>query len=380
MLSLFAALSLTVVYRVTLNLPGLPYSSELRHPGSVEFLNTSKHLVEGVEHILRSIPGDHRATVLQYRYHKEVGTFGHVDVYSDTVDARIRKAFDQAIRVGKIGTFAVSPDGYEMHVIKASNTSCNPEEFSCADGSCIEAKRRCDGHADCADHSDERSRHAKCNRHAPIIFQKQKTIRVRPGGQLVLAAVIDMVPHDRQVVWSRHGHILGQGALTTTEDSRIHVYHNHDEYSLHIDYMNRQDEGEYLVTVEGMGVEAKFHVEISSEHLPEQTEGCPDGERACKSGHCIPTHQFCDRERQCPDGDDEHDCPTVICARNELRCAVDNVCMPLTVRCDGWKDCADGTDELACPATKAVKVPGAKSVASKPTVTCADGSAPEYSL
>ncbi|CAJ0560421.1 unnamed protein product, partial [Mesorhabditis spiculigera] len=123
-----------------------------------------------------------------------------------------------------------------------------------------------------------------------------------------------LVPHD---------HILGQGALTTTEDSRIHVY---------------------------------------------------------QSGHCIPTHQFCDRERQCPDGDDKHDCPTVICARNELRCAVDNVCMPLTVRCDGWKDCADGTDELACPATKAVKVPGAKSVASKPTVTCADGSAPEYSL
>ncbi|CAJ0931744.1 unnamed protein product, partial [Mesorhabditis belari] len=380
MLSLYAALSLTVLYRATVNFPDLPYSAQLRHEGTEDFLKYSKEITDSVNHLLRHVPGDHRASVLKYRYHKSVGTLVSIDIFSDTVDARIRKTIDEAIKRGKLGDFVVTPDAYELHVIRAANSTCNPEEFACADGTCIDAKKRCDARPDCPDHSDERSIHAHCNRHSAVIFQKEKHVTVRRSGEIVLSAIIDMLPSDHQVIWSRNGLILGQGSLTMTDDTRIHVYNHHDEYSLHIEHANDKDEGEYILTVEGMGKEEKFFVSLSNEHLPSDTEGCPDGERACKSGHCIPVHHFCDRERQCPDGDDEHNCTTVICSRKELRCAVDNVCVPLSGRCDGWRDCADGTDELGCSKTKLVKAPATKSIASRPTVSCPDGTAPEYSL
>ena len=34
--------------------------------------------------------------------------------------------------------------------------TCSNVEFKCGDGSCIDIRRKCDGHKDCGDASDER--------------------------------------------------------------------------------------------------------------------------------------------------------------------------------------------------------------------------------
>ncbi|EEC16848.1 low-density lipoprotein receptor, putative, partial [Ixodes scapularis] len=37
------------------------------------------------------------------------------------------------------------------------NCECEPGQFQCGDGSCIDYRRRCDGHYDCNDYSDEQN-------------------------------------------------------------------------------------------------------------------------------------------------------------------------------------------------------------------------------
>lgn len=65
--SLLSALSLTVIYRLTINLPDLPYSPDLARPGSDVFLRTSKDLVQGMDDLLVDLPGTHKSSVFQYR-------------------------------------------------------------------------------------------------------------------------------------------------------------------------------------------------------------------------------------------------------------------------------------------------------------------------
>ncbi|VDK75654.1 unnamed protein product, partial [Anisakis simplex] len=81
--SLFTAIYLAVIYRLTINLTELPYSNELRRPGSTEFFNANDQIVKSFQHLLRRIPGHHEASVLGYRYHQVVGTLATVDIYSD---------------------------------------------------------------------------------------------------------------------------------------------------------------------------------------------------------------------------------------------------------------------------------------------------------
>jgi len=46
---------------------------------------------------------------------------------------------------------------------------CSSEEFTCGDGSCIDARRRCDQHEDCADGSDEANCGQSTNRTLPLL-------------------------------------------------------------------------------------------------------------------------------------------------------------------------------------------------------------------
>jgi len=105
----------------------------------------------------------------------------------------------------------------------------------------------------------------------------------------------------------------------------------------------------------------------------------------CKTGHCIPVDQVCNRHADCVDGSDESDCHCVQtwlppmhrcrnkkcvddfytcngkddcgdggsdeenCACYGFRCA-DGTCILSTWRCDGYKDCKDYSDESNCGA------------------------------
>ncbi|XP_037037177.1 basement membrane-specific heparan sulfate proteoglycan core protein isoform X11 [Bradysia coprophila] len=58
--------------------------------------------------------------------------------------------------------------------------------------------------------------------------------------------------------------------------------------------------------------------------------------------------QFCDGTLDCPDGEDETDCPNNECNSDEFSCDISR-CIPISQRCDNEYNCNDGTDEEGCP-------------------------------
>ena len=63
------------------------------------------------------------------------------------------------------------------------------------------------------------------------------------------------------------------------------------------------------------------------------------------------SHLFyrCNYSPDCPNGEDELDCPQKECPANHYMCKNDN-CIPNVWVCDGDNDCGDNTDELeTCP-------------------------------
>lgn len=98
---------------------------------------------------------------------------------------------------------------------------------------------------------------------------------------------------------------------------------NSDEYLLTVRDAIDADEGVYTIMIDGLGVEENFHVgypyllqystilsqvSLGSDAVSSPSSGCPSGERACLSGHCLPVSSFCNRHIECPDGDDELHC------------------------------------------------------------------------
>ncbi|KAH8329979.1 hypothetical protein KR067_012076, partial [Drosophila pandora] len=67
-----------------------------------------------------------------------------------------------------------------------------------------------------------------------------------------------------------------------------------------------------------------------------------------QSGRIVCDEVICDGTRDCPDGEDEDNCPTEsqVCNDSEFKC--DNKCLPLSLRCDNRYDCEDQTDEAGC--------------------------------
>ncbi|KAM6975856.1 uncharacterized protein LKV04_015114 [Tautogolabrus adspersus] len=79
------------------------------------------------------------------------------------------------------------------------------------------------------------------------------------------------------------------------------------------------------------------------------------------SSLCIKPTQFCDGERDCPDGSDEN-CLKKCQYGSDFLCKDRRSCVSETLVCDGRSNCNDGSDELNCPgvATPAARSSGLK--------------------
>ncbi|MFH4984756.1 hypothetical protein AB6A40_011465 [Gnathostoma spinigerum] len=123
-LSLFTALSLAIVYRITINFSDIPYSPQLARPGSEDFLNVAQRVNDALQNVLKPIPGSHRVSVLRFRYHQVIGSLVTFDIYSDSADHHaLHHMLKAAIAAGHIGNYAVGQEGFEFHVLKgAGNT------------------------------------------------------------------------------------------------------------------------------------------------------------------------------------------------------------------------------------------------------------------
>ena len=67
----------------------------------------------------------------------------------------------------------------------------------------------------------------------------------------------------------------------------------------------------------------------------------------CMHSYCIPPHKVCDGIIDCPNRDDESQCPFQQCHKM-LHCG--GVCIYPSEICDGISQCPDGEDELICGA------------------------------
>ncbi|XP_067141896.1 low-density lipoprotein receptor-related protein 2 isoform X5 [Centruroides vittatus] len=87
----------------------------------------------------------------------------------------------------------------------------------------------------------------------------------------------------------------------------------------------------------------------TSQKEVEEVTCSPDNFR-CKNGRCIPRRWVCDYQRDCEEGEDEHQsCPPPQCNTNQFSCGQyvfnQSYCIPRHWRCDRVVDCVDGTDE-----------------------------------
>lgn len=65
--SLFSVVSLTVIYRLTINFPELPYTLELKNAESDEYVNTSRDIAHSIEALVADLEGRHTARVVDYK-------------------------------------------------------------------------------------------------------------------------------------------------------------------------------------------------------------------------------------------------------------------------------------------------------------------------
>ncbi|XP_015909717.1 low-density lipoprotein receptor-related protein 2 isoform X1 [Parasteatoda tepidariorum] len=81
-----------------------------------------------------------------------------------------------------------------------------------------------------------------------------------------------------------------------------------------------------------------------------ETISCTPDNFRCLNGRCIPRRWVCDYQRDCEEGEDEHQsCSPPQCNPNQFSCGHyvfnQSYCIPRYWRCDRVVDCVDGTDE-----------------------------------
>ncbi|XP_021927336.1 basement membrane-specific heparan sulfate proteoglycan core protein isoform X6 [Zootermopsis nevadensis] len=206
-------------------------------------------------------------------------------------------------------------DGTDEQSCPPPPVVCGPEEFACSDGTCIDIRRKCDKHADCYDFSDE----LDCS---DVVCQPDEwqcdygtciDRRLRCNGR----QDCPRDDSDERNCLSIAGN-CSQWQFTCADGTCIDGRLRCDEY-----------------------------VNCPNDDSDEKFCPCKEDEFTCANKYCIPKSNRCDGFNNCQDGSDEQNCQE--CEHNEFQCR-DKTCISVAKRCDRQHDCPDGSDELNCGA------------------------------
>ncbi|CAD5218061.1 unnamed protein product [Bursaphelenchus xylophilus] len=315
---LLAALSaILALYRVTLNLPDVPFSAELRRPHSVEFNNMATRISTAAKQVFQHEHNFYNVTILQFRYNSVVGTSVIFDLTFTEQNPSVEKILIEAVKKGQFGSLTVSPDGFEVaeHQADSLPKHCVDTAWECDGGRCLPWEKRCDGQLDCADQSDE------------FLCENQKR----------------SVKHhcDENEFRCRTGQCVPRNVEC---DRRYDCSDGSDE--LHCDYFaNHPHHQQRAETVRESPQELQAP--------QESRKDCTDQEFQCPSGICIHYERICDARNDCGDNSDEANCDSdelnlkKKCTQYEYECQ-NGDCIDIRRKCDRNYDCRDGSDETVC--------------------------------
>ncbi|XP_050331111.1 basement membrane-specific heparan sulfate proteoglycan core protein isoform X17 [Bactrocera neohumeralis] len=208
---------------------------------------------------------------------------------------------------------------------KPEATVCQPDEYRCRAGNCIDSARRCNRVPDCPDGDDE---DASC-----LIGCREDEYLCKDGMRCISNSkicdrVTDCIDADDEDgcegIVPQLRYFCPKGKFTCHDLSCISIVHRCDGKT---DCPNdRADE-----------------------------EGCPClYERwMCDDGTCVPQNLRCNGNIDCPnDVSDERNCNVATrhtpedCTADQYFC--DDECHPDSIRCNNIRECTDGSDELNC--------------------------------
>ena len=216
---------------------------------------------------------------------------------------------------------------------------CNRLYFQCRKGGCIPLSKFCDGIVDCQDMSDENlclnesqisyqnvfhdnqsmSNAILCLNKSQMLYQNasdKNHFSCVSGETIDINLVNDTIPdcpvHGDDEVWPNES----MPSITVCNDKvMIACIPGHPKMFVHqlLCQLTWDSAGRLAICRNGA------HLKDCIYH------SCPH-QYKCPYSYCIPVHAVCDGRVDCPDGNDETDCHTLLCP-HFLRCKADGICV-----------------------------------------------------
>ncbi|XP_061782869.1 uncharacterized protein [Nerophis lumbriciformis] len=264
----------------------------------------------------------------------------------------------------------------DIHAVPVT-VICNTPAMLCRDTSiCLTPNQLCDGKEDCPDGDDEdfcvktcpSKDYFKCKDRRRCV---SKTLlcdgrsHCFDGSDEVGCPTVALPVTQANVLKCRKGYRQCKNGVECVSYS--HVCDGERDCK---DGSDEEECDEQHVTAPKPSIEASSKIVPSLPSCISPSVLCPHP----SVGLCITPKQFCDGQKDCPDGSDEDNCVKRCPSKNDFRCKDRRSCVSRSLVCDGRAHCHDGSDEVGCAG---VETPARQEKALKCLVgakLCQDGS------